>query len=291
MKLSRLTRFAAVAAITVGAVNTSRAIDTPVVWDGDTNTTWSDGANWVGDAAPPAADHAKITGTFANQPTLTGAVSVGGVWITGLGQDLAAVANDNILSLSGNTINGIPNVAILFDSTSGFNATIANKTSITSNNLVIRKDTDGNLTFSSASNTAASPTISLNANTLTFSNNGGGEIATGSIGGTGGITINSTGTGVVRGNSNNTSFSGQMTIARGIFQTSAVNNEAANGRLGNSTLPVIMGSSGFAGTLQFIGTAAVSSTKKFTIATGGHGCVRHATHRKLRLNALGRYRR
>jgi autotransporter-associated beta strand protein len=271
MKLKRLTSFAVVAAIAIVATNNSRAIDTAIVWDGDTSTNWSDGANWVGGVVPPADDHAKITGTFANQPTLTGPVSVGGVWINGLGQELAAVSNDNMLSLGGNTINGISNVAVLFDNTFGFNATIANKVSITSNNLVIRKDTDSNLTFTATNTSVASPGINVNGNTLTFSNNGGGEIVTGSIGGTGGVTINSAGTGVVRGNSNNTSFSGQMTIARGIFSTAAVNNEAANGRLGNSTLPVIMGSDGFAGTLQFIGTAAVSSTKKFTIATNGTG--------------------
>jgi fibronectin-binding autotransporter adhesin len=272
MKLNRLTRFAAVAVIAVGATNTSRAVDTPVVWDGDTSTAWNDGANWVGGSPPAVLDHAKITGTFTNQPTLTGPESVGGIWINGLGQDLLSVANDNIVSLSGNTINGVSNVAVLFDNTFGPNATIANKVSITSDNLVIRKDTDSNLTFTTATSSVASPTIQLNGNSVTFSNNGGGEIATGSIGGTGGVTINSTGTGVVRGNSNNTSFSGQMTIARGIFQTAALNNESANGRLGNSTLPVILGSNGFAGTLQYIGSGAITSlTKKFTIATNGTG--------------------
>ena len=247
---SALKRIILVAIVAVALTRVASATNTPVVWDGDTDTVWNNGFNWVGDAAPPADDHAKFTGTFANQPTLTGAESVGGIWITGLGQDLGSGLNDNVLTISGNTINGIPGLAVLFQNTTGFNAAINNKISITSDNLAIRNDTDQALSFSAF--TGNDTVIQLNANTLTFSNNGAGTITTNVIGGTGGVTIDSSGTGAVISSDNATSFSGQLTVARGILQLNSFNNNATNGKLGNNSLPVILGSSGNAGTLLWV---------------------------------------
>lgn len=254
------------------------AINSPVIWDGDTDTDWNNGFNWVGDMSPPADDHAKVTESFVNQPTLFGAADVGGVWITNLGQDFGAVANDNILTIGGNTINGIPNLAVLFDTSNGFNAAIRNKISITGAGLVVRNDTDQSLSFSSLTNSVGDGVINLNSNTLTFSNHGAGLIDVGNIFGTGGVIVDSPGDGVFETGSNNTSFEGQLTVARGILQTNAVNSNGFRGKLGNSSLPVILGSNGNTGTLVYNGAtntvnAASTSggTKRFTLATGGIG--------------------
>ncbi|MEX0643202.1 MAG: autotransporter-associated beta strand repeat-containing protein [Pirellulales bacterium] len=265
-----LKQVALVAAMTATMGQAASAVNMAVEWLGETNTDWSEGANWIGGSPPPAADHAKITGTFTNQPTLMVPESVGGIWISELGQELSAIANDNILSIDGNTINGNASMAVLFQDTTGVDARINNKISINNPGLVIRNDTDQGLFFSSATNDVGDPVIQLNANTLTLSNTGAGSITTGNIAGDGGITIVSSGAGAVITNSNNTSFTGQLTIERGILQTNAVNNSAVNGKLGNSALSVIMGSSGNTGTLLYNGGSA-SSTKRFTLTTSGTG--------------------
>ena len=217
----------------------------------------------------PADDHAEFTGTFANQPTLTGFESVGGVWITALGQDLGSDLNDNLLSISGNTVNGIPGIAVLFDNTTGFNAAINNPISIDNDNLSIRNDTDQDLSFSAFTNNAN--VIELNANTLTFSNSGAGTITTNVISGTGGVTINSSGTGAVISSDNSTSFSGKLTVAEGVLSISSANNASTNGRLGNSALSVDLGSSGKKGTLQYTNGSSQTTSKSFTLVAGGTG--------------------
>ena len=115
--------------------------------------------------------------------------------------------------------------------------------------------------------------VALGANTLTLAGNGGGNTTiSGAIGGTGGaVTINRSGSGIVSfGGSNG--FSGQLTIARGTLSIASINNASAAGTLGNSALAVILGSSGNTGTLSYTGGTA-SSTKAFTLATGGTGAI------------------
>jgi len=68
-------------------------------------------------------------------------------------------------------------------------------------------------------------------------------------------------------------FTGQLTVEGGTLAVGTMNNVSANGVLGNSTKAVILGKDGGGiGTLQFTGTSATySSTKPFTLATGGTG--------------------
>lgn len=65
-------------------------------------------------------------------------------------------------------------------------------------------------------------------------------------------------------------FEGQLTIANGVLNVASVNNAGANGALGNSALPVILGASGLTGVLEYTGGSA-ASTKPFTLAGGGIG--------------------
>ena len=67
------------------------------------------------------------------------------------------------------------------------------------------------------------------------------------------------------------SFSGQMTVQDGTVSISTINNASAAGVLGNSALAAVLGNTGGqTGTLQYTGVTA-SSTKPFTMASGGTG--------------------
>jgi autotransporter-associated beta strand protein len=66
-------------------------------------------------------------------------------------------------------------------------------------------------------------------------------------------------------------FAGQLTVEEGVLNVATVNNVSANGVLGNSALAVILGGSGGkTGTLEYTGGNTTSS-KPFTLATGGSG--------------------
>jgi autotransporter-associated beta strand protein len=94
------------------------------------------------------------------------------------------------------------------------------------------------------------------------------------IGGLGGLT--KTGTGLLTLSGANT-FAGQLTVQNGTLSINTINNESANGTLGNSASSVILGNTGAqTGTLQYTGATA-SSTKKFTLATGGTGAFEVTT--------------
>jgi autotransporter-associated beta strand protein len=89
------------------------------------------------------------------------------------------------------------------------------------------------------------------------------------ISGTGAGGITKAGAGILTLSGNNT-FAGQLTVQTGTLSIASINNDNSAGRLGQSTLPVILGSSGQTGTLQYTAGTA-SSSKKFTMAAGGTG--------------------
>src|SRR5207253_1094110 len=79
--------------------------------------------------------------------------------------------------------------------------------------------------------------------------------------GTGTLTLSNTGD----------TYTGQLTVQAGTLKIDTINNASANGELGNNALSVILGDTGgVTGTLEYTGATA-SSTKKFTMATGGTG--------------------
>ena len=66
-------------------------------------------------------------------------------------------------------------------------------------------------------------------------------------------------------------FSGRLTVQNGTLSIPTINNASANGPLGNNAQSVILGNTGAqTGTLSYTGATA-TSTKKFTMATGGTG--------------------
>ncbi len=78
------------------------------------------------------------------------------------------------------------------------------------------------------------------------------------------------GTGVLNLTGANT-FSGDLTIAEGVLNVAAFNEVSAAGPLGKSTNPMLLGGSGGRiGTIEYTGGSA-TSTRLFTMATGGTG--------------------
>ena len=79
------------------------------------------------------------------------------------------------------------------------------------------------------------------------------------------------GAGVLNLTSAACTYAGQLTVEAGVLNVAAVNNAGANGVLGNSALPVILGASGGTpGTLEYTGATATSS-KPFTLTGSGGG--------------------
>ena len=89
------------------------SLSAQIVWDGDTDTDFANGANWVGDAAPTndtATDTAAFNGAAANQPDLsTGDRGVLGIAFQSSGWTLSG---SNVLSVGAGGITSTGNNAI-----------------------------------------------------------------------------------------------------------------------------------------------------------------------------------
>jgi autotransporter-associated beta strand protein len=118
----------------------------------------------------------------------------------------------------------------------------------------------------------AGKTTTLTLNGTNVGSTSGENTITGVSGngtGTGTLALTKSGGGTWSLSGTNT-FTGQLTVADGILKVGTVNGSGAAGVFGNSALSVILGKSGTTGTLEYSGATA-SSSKKFTLATGGTG--------------------
>jgi autotransporter-associated beta strand protein len=90
------------------------------------------------------------------------------------------------------------------------------------------------------------------------------------VSGTGPLTVNGAGITVTLAGLN--TFSGALTVQNGTLSVPTINEAGADGPLGSSAAAVVLGGSGTTGTLRYTGTGATpSSTRTFTLATGGTG--------------------
>lgn len=232
------------------------AADRP--WTGGTNTTWSTAGNWTG-GVPGNNDNAVFNGTFTNHPNLTGNASVGGIWMTGSVVQSVTVSGSSVLTLSGNTINGTASLGILMDNANAFTLTISTPLKI--GNAQTWTNNSGNLL------TIGAGGVDLNNRAFTINGSGNTTIS-GIESGAGAFTKAGTGTLTLSGAN---TFTGQFTVQAGTLAIGTINNASAAGVLGNSANAVILGSTGgVTGTLRHTGVTA-SSTKRFTMATGGVG--------------------
>jgi autotransporter-associated beta strand protein len=227
-------------------------------WTGASNTSWSTNGNWVGNA-PSAGDNALFNTTFTNQPSVNGGQNVGGIWMTtGIGQSVT-ISGSGTLTLQANTINGTAGLGILVDNSNAFTLTIS---------AGIQIGNAQTWTNSSSNLLTVSGAVNLNNKGLTIGGTGNTTVS-GLISNAGAFTKTGTGTLTLSNTSN--SYTGQLTVQQGSLSIDTANNASSNGELGNSANSVILGNTGgVTGTLEYTGATA-SSTKKFTMATGGTG--------------------
>src|SRR3954453_3572587 len=229
-------------------------------WSGGSSTAWGTKQNWTGNTVPGGTDNAVFSSTFARQPTLgTNGASVGGIWMkTGVGQNVT-IDGTATLTLAGNTIGVTPGLGILVDNTSAFSLTInapialggvQTWTNNSANLLTIGGvDLGGyGLTINGSGSTSISGAISSVLATNALTKTGSGK-----------LTLSGTNT-----------FTGQLSVQNGTLSVNTINNASASGVLGNSALGVSLGGLGTTGTLEYSGATA-SSTKLFSVATGGTG--------------------
>jgi len=118
-------------------------------------------------------------------------------------------------------------------------------------------------------------TVDLNGSTQTFSvpnGNAAIDLDITSVIQNGGLTMIGNVAAAALGLSGANTFSGQLTILKGMLAINTINNASAAGPLGNSELAVILGgsTSGQTGTLWYTGATA-GSDKPFTMATTAGG--------------------
>src|SRR5438445_4575066 len=232
-------------------------------WTGTTNTTWGTGTNWL-EGSPPggSTDNAVFDRTFTNnnQPTLGGTTTAGGLWMTGnVGQNVTI--SGVTLTLAGNTINGTAGLGILMDNANAFTLTITAPVKVGA--AQTWRNNSGNLL------TIGAGGVDANGKALTVDGSGNTTISGVVSDGKGGAPITKAGSGTLTLSGTNT-FGGALTIQSGTLSIATINNASSNGVLGNSATAVTLGGSGTTGTLLYTGSTA-SSTKTFTMATGGTG--------------------
>jgi autotransporter-associated beta strand protein len=263
-----------------------------ISWTGLTTTSWNLATNWSSLTVPGASDNAVFNGTFilGNQPQVTASATVGGLWMTtGVGQNVTLSSSiANILTLNGNTINGIPNLGILVDNSSAFTLTISSRLTLGNSQTWINNSanllsiipggatlvTNGHaLTIDGSGNTSISKVIS-GAGSLT--KNGGGILTlSGGNTYTGGVTINA-GT-LTAGSTTALGPAANATLtfgpgSTGKFQLNG-NNTTVIGLNTNATVGTAIVENGAAGAATLTVNTATSNTYAGVLQNGGAGTL------------------
>ncbi|MEI6606894.1 MAG: autotransporter-associated beta strand repeat-containing protein, partial [Verrucomicrobiota bacterium] len=244
---------------------------TVVNWTATTLAATAAGSNTNGVNVIPAG------GLTINNSTVTETVSAGQINPTNVvtlngGAGLTLFGTETLGGLVFNSNGGAntPTVSLAANSTLTLNGDIT----VTPTNVAVTpiiKPTSGtaNLDFSGASRNI---TVTALAEGNSFQNGNNWSAAKGltisSVIQNGALTVK--GGGVLELSGANT-FAGQLTVEAGALCVGSVNNVSANGVLGNSASAVILGkTAGQTGTLEYTGSST-SSSKPFTMATGGTG--------------------
>src|SRR5437588_3179176 len=237
-------------------------------WVGNHNIAWSFGSNWSPSGVPGATDNAVFNSSFSGfLPSLgTTPETVGGIWMSGTVGANITINGTAVLTLNGNTISGTAGLGILVNNANAFTLTI-NPPILLGANQTWRNNSGNPLTIGGAVGTTSN-TIDR---ALTIDGSGNITIS-GVVSGGGSITESGSGTLTLSGTN---TFTGALNIKSGTLSIATINNASSNGVLGNSATAVGLGDTGTTGTLQYTGSTA-SSTKNFTMATGGTGAF-HVT--------------
>jgi len=278
--------FVIVAAASVVGFGTKYGFaQTIYTWTGSTSTTFGTAANWSPNTSypgnstntSPTTDIAEFSSstTITNQPTLTGSAAFGGIWDTGNGTGTTSYEisfNAKHMTLDGTTINGNSGLGIDVDSG---NSLIFDGTGSTSSNQYLTTGAaqewlvNGTLTLQNFTGSSLDLTLPY---ALTIEGSGTTQIEN-KWNGAGALTIDGTGVVSFVGSGTSDTYTGQLTIQSGTLAVNAVNSQSANGQLGSSsdTNSIIMGGSGTTGTLDYVGTGSVGTSRSFNLAAGGTG--------------------
>jgi autotransporter-associated beta strand protein len=188
-------------------------VSTDQHWTGTVTTTWNLDLNWNSQTVPTSADNAVFDTTFSNQPSVTVATSVGGLWMTGsVAQNV--IISGATLTLNGNTINGTSGLGILVDNSNAFKLTITASLALAA--AQTWRNNSGNLL------TVGAGGVNTNGQALTIDGTGDTTIS-GIISGSG--TLTKAGAGTLTLSDANT-YTGSTTISAGTLIAAATSGSA-----------------------------------------------------------------
>jgi fibronectin-binding autotransporter adhesin len=227
------------------------AYDQEEDWN-NTGTDFNALASWSavsGNRVPNSGDVAWFKVAMVTNPNLSASAAIGALYFqstTSSGYDITRTSNQTF------TLLGTATTTTLGTAPSNAAAIAANNTSGTNTiDVPIILGAGGNVTqyFTQAT--------------------GGTLVVNGVISSPGTNGLNLAGGGTFQFTGANT-FTGGLTVQAATLSIATINGASGAGVLGNSANAVVLGGSGTTGTLEYTGATA-SSTKKFTMATGGTG--------------------
>jgi len=224
-------------------------------WTGASSTVWATSSNWNPSAVPTSTDNALFSAAFTNQPRLTASAFVGGLWIkTGVTRSpvISAGSTSDVLTLTGNTINGVASRGILDDNTSSYSLTVGCNTRL-ANSQYWDNNSPNLLTVNGA--------VNLNAKALTVRGTGNTRIG-GVLSSTGG-SVHKFGNGTLTLAGANT-YTGATAVAGGTLLING-NQSLATGVVSASNSGSTLGGVGTIG-----GAVTVYSGASLAPGNGGH---------------------